>query len=151
MTASYFLLVGQLRGELGHLGAAASPPRSRCPSRSPVGCAPLLAELVEGADERRPVAPATSRPALEVLREPDRVAEQRHPLRLAALTAAGQLLGLLEREHGLAAARAAAHLDAVEQPGDLEDRGLLHGEPVGLGRALVRLGVDVVRRGRTAR
>ena len=84
--------------------------------------------------------------ALEVLRQPDRVAQQRHPLGRSAATPAAEVLGLLQRQHRLAAARSPAHLDAAQQPGDLEDHHLLLGQPIRLGRARLRVGVDVVRR-----
>ena len=85
--------------------------------------------------------------SLEVLREPDGVADQRHPLGgpLPA-PASAQLLGLLQREHGLAAAGATAHLDPPQQSGHLEQQRLLLGESVRGRGSLGRLGVHVVRR-----
>ena len=114
-------------------------------------CAPLQPELVEGADEGRAVLAAPGRHlSLEVLREPDRVAEQRDPLRLPVTAPTGELLRLLQGEHGLPAAGATAHLDTVEQPGHLQEGRLLLGEPVGLGGALLGVRVHVVLRGQPA-
>ncbi len=106
--------------------------------------APLHAELVERADEGRPVlaVPGGDLP-LEEGRQADGVADDGHPLGRPVAAAAGQLLGLLQREDGLAAAGAAADLDAVEQPGHPQQRGLLLGQPVGLGGPLLGLGDDV--------
>ncbi len=137
----------QLAGLLGH-----QPGQSVLPELAVVAGAhldaPQSAQVLVGADERGPVL---ARPggglALEVLGQTDRVADQGHPLRALTLTAsAGQVLGLLQRQYGLAAARSPAHLDPAQQPGDLEDRQLLLGQAVGLGRALFGVGVDVVRR-----
>ena len=108
---------------------------------------------MEGADERRPVI---TRPAgdlaLEVLREADRVAQQRHPLGLAfARLPTCQLLGLLKCEHGLPAPRSPTDLDAVQQPGHLQQGGLLLGQPVRLRGTILGVGVHVVRRDQPAR
>ena len=106
---------------------------------------------MEGADEGGAVAPVPRGDlATEVLGQTDRVAEQGDALGLATVPASRQLLGLLERQHGLPAAGPSPHLDAVEQSRDMQDRGLLHGEPVELGSPVVRLRVDVVGRGKPA-
>lgn len=116
-----------------------------------VGRAPLLAEGVERADEcRLMVARPRGDLAPEVLGEPDRVADQRDPLRLAVVPSAGELFRLLQREHGLAAASAAADLDPAKQPRDPQDCGLLECQAVGHSSALVGLRADVVRRGQPA-
>ncbi len=92
-----------------------------------LGCAPLDAERVELADVGGLLA---ARPgggdAFEVRGQAVGVADQRHALALARETA-----GLLHGEEGLAAAGSAAHLDAVEQSGGVEDDGLVLGESVG--------------------
>ncbi len=93
----------------------------------PLGCAPLDAERVELADVGGLLA---ARPgggdALEIRGQAVGVADQRDALALARETA-----GLFHGEEGLAAAGPAAHLDAVEQTGGIEDDGLVLGESVG--------------------
>jgi hypothetical protein len=82
---------------------------------------------VERPDVRRPLLARQRRdPSLEPGGETARVAGERDPLALAAEPA-----GLLDREPGLAAAGAAADLDAVEQADGVEYDGLVLGERVG--------------------
>ena len=85
-----------------------------------------------------------------MLRKPERVAEQRDPLRLAIAAPVGELLRLLQGQHRLPAAGATAHLDPVEQPGHVQDGRLFLGQSVGLCGALLGLGVHVVLRGHPA-
>ena len=133
MTASYFACRPELRREVAHDLRAARPPRSRCPAgrrrarptarRTRRRCRRTPAGALRG--QRRHLA-------LEVLREPDRVAEQRHPLRLAGRRRPRvSSLACCSASTVLPLPGAAADLDPVEQPGDLQERGLLLGEPVG--------------------
>ena len=93
----------------------------------PCGRTPLHAEGVELADVGGLLA---ARPgggdALQVGRQAVRVADQGD-----ALASLGEPAGLLHGQEGLAAAGAAADLDAVEQPDGVEDDGLVFGERVG--------------------
>ncbi len=112
------LAVGQVGGELPH-----EPRQLDLPELAvgPValGCAPLAAEVVEGADEGGLVPPRPGgHHALEVGGQAEGVAEQRHPLGGATVAPAAEVLGLLQRQHGLARPRTAAHLDTAQQPGD---------------------------------
>ena len=102
---------------------------------------------MEGPDERRPALPVPGRDlALEVFCKTDGVAEQRYPLRHSLASTAGQLPRLGQRRHRLPAARSTAHLDPVQQPGDMEDGRLFGRQPLGLPSSLLGLRVDVVRR-----
>ena len=87
----------------------------------------------------------TARPgrgdAFEVGRQAVGVADQRHPL--APLSEAA---GLLHRQEGLAAAGTAANLDSVEQPGGVEDDGLVLGERIGGVLVGQRTGDDIALR-----
>ena len=69
------------------------------------------------------------------------VADQRD-----ALASLGEPAGLLHGEEGLAAARAAADLDAVEQTDGVEDDGLMFGQRVGGVLVGQRTGDDVALR-----
>src|SRR5699024_2217985 len=104
------------------------------------GQAPAVGEVLEGTDEggALPVRPRRDL-ALEVGGQADGVAQQGDPLGLAAVAAGGELTRLGEGEDGLAAAGAAADLEATQQPGDAQDLALLLGEAVGAVGALVRL------------
>ena len=70
-----------------------------------------------------------------------RVADQRHPLPPLSESA-----GLFHREEGLAAARAAAHLDARQQADGVEDDGLVFGQRIGGALVAERPGDDVALR-----
>src|SRR5690606_30656448 len=138
------LAVGQPRSKLAHQDRELLLPEGAVRT-VPVGGAPLAAELVEGAHEGGTVAPVPGRHlSLEEGRQPQRVAEQCRALRSTTVASPGRLLGLLESEHGLAAAGAATHLYPVEQSGDVEDAPLLVGEPVRLGGTFLSLGDQVV-------
>ena len=67
-----------------------------------------------------------------------RVADQRD-----SLTGRGKPPRLLDRQERLAAARTAAHLDAVEQPNRVEDHRLVLGEELGRVLVLLRLRDDI--------
>ncbi|MFC5041017.1 hypothetical protein [Ornithinimicrobium kibberense] len=138
------LTLRQPGGQLGHPRRQLLLPEvAVVPAGVDVG-APGPPELLETPDEgRRVPAPGTLEGALEPLAEPDRVAQQRHPLRALLPETPRQLLRLGHGQHGLAAARPAAHLDPVQQPGDAQDHRLLLGEPVGPRLAVVGLGDDV--------
>ena len=72
----------------------------------------------------------TPRAAVEVLREADRVAEQRDPLRLALPLSTREVLGLREGQDRLAGTGSTAHLQPVDEASHLEQGGLLLCEPV---------------------
>ena len=142
--------------ELLALGQARRRSRSSAPARSrsqksaslrscdAVSMPHSLREVLERPDEGRPVVPRhPGELPLEVLREPDRVADERDALRLAISLTAGQVLGLGQGEDRLAAAGPAADLHAPDEPRHRQQGGLLLGEPVGGSLALVGLAGDV--------
>lgn len=94
----------------------------------------------------RPHARPGVQRAAQVVGEPVAIADHRDPLPGAGQASAGKVGRLPRRQHGLAAARAAADLDAVQQAGDVEQVRLLHGEPVGERGAVLGDGHQIARR-----
>ena len=138
------LPVGQCGGQVRHTVGQATLPEVAVLPGAALGT-PGPPQLLEGADERRsPLAAQAFQLATEVLRQADRVAQQSHPLRRPVVAAARQVLGLGERQDGLAAARSPAHLDPVEQPRHPQQRGLLDREPVCARGTFVGLGRHVL-------
>ena len=133
-------------GELGHPHRQVGFPEPAVLPAARRG-PPAGTEVGEGTDERRPVPTWRARDlSFEELAQADRVADQRYPLRGPISCSTGQLLGLSQGQHRLAAARPTPDLDPVQKPSHLEQHGLLRGQPVRLTFPLLRLPGRVERR-----
>ena len=125
--------IGKLTGSLGHPRRQPGLPILGVVARAVDVDAPAAGEILEGSDECRALRgrPDEQCPP-QVVGQSVAVADHRNPLPSPAHPAAGKVGCLPHRQHRLAAARSPADLDAVEQPGDAQQVGLLHGQPVGV-------------------